>query len=352
MLWVRQRSDETASAASFRRRMRSCCPAAASIPLPPATFDFIAVDDSKEILGAGVAPGMTGDAVPRLVVVWCAPARLALDPDPAKHESQDRDRRLRRVIALAAVVRFRGLRSPFLASSNCKQQLGASLARVSTCDGRTGHRAAGDTDSCRKSQEDRRQRRPVRSCVENHVQSPTIDKLAASEALLACAEFRPRRKREPEEQAAAQELAVRCAGIRQNMRRNDAIDKAVELRASAEDDPSPLGRLVALARRSDAGKARWHAAEFALVGEALRSGDSVLISEAIRALHAQLDDGLPDSKLRSQAFAQAADSYVLHKGDQRTVFDALVDCANLGRCANDSGRARSTTRGWRHTPAI
>ena len=171
------------------------------------------------------------------------------------------------------------------------------------------------------------------------VQSPTIDKLAASEALLACAEFRPRRKREQDEEAAAHELAARCAGIRQHMRRNDAIDKAVELRAWAEGDPSLLGRLSALSRGSDAGKARWRAAEFALVSEALTSGDSVLISEAVRALHAQLDDGLPDAKLRSQAFAQAATSYLLHKGDQRAVFDALVDCANLGRCANDSGRA-------------
>jgi len=42
-------------------------PGGGTIPLPPATFDFIAVDDSNEILGAGVAPGMTGDAVPRLV---------------------------------------------------------------------------------------------------------------------------------------------------------------------------------------------------------------------------------------------------------------------------------------------
>jgi len=42
-------------------------PGGSTIPLPPATFDFIAVDDSNEILGAGVAPGMTGDVVPRLV---------------------------------------------------------------------------------------------------------------------------------------------------------------------------------------------------------------------------------------------------------------------------------------------
>jgi hypothetical protein len=173
------------------------------------------------------------------------------------------------------------------------------------------------------------------------LQSPTIDKLAASEVLLACADFRPRRKRDPDEQAAAQELAARCAGIHQSMRRNDAIDKAIELRASAEDDPSPLGRLVALSRRSDAGKARWYAAEFVLVSDALRSSDSVLISEAIRALYVQLDDGLTDSKSRSQAFAQAADSYVSHKGDQRTAFDALVDCANLGRCATDPARAHT-----------
>ena len=42
-------------------------PGGGVIPLPPATVDFIAVDDSREILGAGVAPGMVGDAVPRLV---------------------------------------------------------------------------------------------------------------------------------------------------------------------------------------------------------------------------------------------------------------------------------------------
>ena len=42
-------------------------PGGGTIPLPPITFDFIAVDDSNEILGAAVAPGMTGDAVPRLV---------------------------------------------------------------------------------------------------------------------------------------------------------------------------------------------------------------------------------------------------------------------------------------------
>ena len=41
-------------------------PGGGTIPLPPATFDFIAVDDAKEILGSGVAPGMTGDFVPRL----------------------------------------------------------------------------------------------------------------------------------------------------------------------------------------------------------------------------------------------------------------------------------------------
>lgn len=41
-------------------------PGGGTVPLPPALFDFIAVDDSNEILGTGVAPGMTGDFVPRL----------------------------------------------------------------------------------------------------------------------------------------------------------------------------------------------------------------------------------------------------------------------------------------------
>lgn len=170
------------------------------------------------------------------------------------------------------------------------------------------------------------------------VQSPTIDKLAASEALLACAEFRLKRNRAAEEQAAALALAERCAGVRRNMRRNEAIDKAIELRASAEDDPSPLGRLAFLSRHSAAGKPRWHAADFALVNEALRSSDLVLMTEALRALHAQFDDGLSDSRLRAEAFEQAADLFVLLKANQRTVFDALIDCANLSRC---SGRFRT-----------
>ena len=41
-------------------------PGGGTIPLPPATFDFIGVDDNNEVLGSGVAPGMTGDLVPRL----------------------------------------------------------------------------------------------------------------------------------------------------------------------------------------------------------------------------------------------------------------------------------------------
>ena len=179
----------------------------------------------------------------------------------------------------------------------------------------------------------------VVSTVTTH--SSTVDKLAAAEALMACADFRPRRRREPAEQAAAQQLIIRCAGIRQNMRRNGALEKAVELRTSAEADPSPLGRLAALSQRPNAGRARWHADDSVLVNDALRSNDSVLIGEAIRALHAQLDDGLPDSKLRVQAFAQAANSYAPLRGDQRTVFDAFVDCANLGRCTNDSRSERA-----------
>ncbi len=170
------------------------------------------------------------------------------------------------------------------------------------------------------------------------VQSPTIDKLAASEALLACADFRLRRNRASEEQAAAQALAERCMGIRRNMRRNEAVEKAIELRASAEDDRSPLGRLALLSRQSGAGKARWHDAEITLVNEALRSGDLVLVTEAIRALQVQLDDGLSDARMRTEAFERAADLFVLLKDNQRTVFDALVDCANLSRC---SGRFRA-----------
>ncbi len=42
-------------------------PSGGTIPLPPVSFDFIAVDNNSEILGTGVAaPGVTGDQVPRL----------------------------------------------------------------------------------------------------------------------------------------------------------------------------------------------------------------------------------------------------------------------------------------------
>jgi len=174
------------------------------------------------------------------------------------------------------------------------------------------------------------------------MRSPTIDKLAASEVLMACASFRPKSQREPVEQAAARELATRCAGIRQNMRRDDALERAVELRASAEDDPSPLGRLLALSQRSGAGSARWQSDDLALVSAALVSRDSVLLSEAIRALSSYLNDGSPDSKLRTQALAHAAGSNALDTTDQRTAFDALLDCANLGRCSDGSAVARMT----------
>ncbi|HEY1326569.1 MAG TPA: hypothetical protein VGI14_06490 [Casimicrobiaceae bacterium] len=37
-----------------------------TISAAPAYFDFIAVDNSAEVLGVGVAPGSSGNAVPRL----------------------------------------------------------------------------------------------------------------------------------------------------------------------------------------------------------------------------------------------------------------------------------------------
>jgi hypothetical protein len=42
-------------------------PGGGTVPLPPVSFDFIAVDNNREVLGTGVAPpGVTGDLVPRL----------------------------------------------------------------------------------------------------------------------------------------------------------------------------------------------------------------------------------------------------------------------------------------------
>jgi hypothetical protein len=170
------------------------------------------------------------------------------------------------------------------------------------------------------------------SLVTTH--SSTVDKLAASEALMACADLRPKSKREPSHVDAARELAVRCANIRKNMRRDGAVEKAIELRESAEDDASPLGRLAAVSQRLR-GSARWQAGDFLLVDDALKSNDSVLLHAAMDALHTQLDDGSPDSKLRAEAFSYAADLELMAVG-QEAVFDRLAKCANAGRCAEDS----------------
>jgi hypothetical protein len=161
--------------------------------------------------------------------------------------------------------------------------------------------------------------------------SPTADKLAAAEVLTACADLRPKAKREPVEQVAADDLVARCFGIRQNMRRDGALERAIEMRMSAEGDASTLGRLAALAQRSSGGT-RWYDAEVALVSDALRSGDSVLMREAIQALQAQFQNGLPDSSLRARAFALGAELYMHDKTSQRTEFDALINCASAGRC--------------------
>lgn len=41
-------------------------PGGGKVPLPPLIIDFVAVNDFNEILGTPVAPGATGDFVPRL----------------------------------------------------------------------------------------------------------------------------------------------------------------------------------------------------------------------------------------------------------------------------------------------
>ena len=164
------------------------------------------------------------------------------------------------------------------------------------------------------------------------MQSATIDKLAAAEALLACADLRPKRRHDPAE-VAAMELAIRCAGIHQRMRRNGAVERAIELRMSAEGDSSALGRLAWLAERST-GSGGLQTTDLALVANALKSGDSVLVRAALDVLQVQLNDGLSDSKLRAQAFGHAAADVIDSLG-QQAVFDRLVDCANAGRCSDD-----------------
>jgi len=169
--------------------------------------------------------------------------------------------------------------------------------------------------------------------------SSTVDKLAASEALMACAELRPKRKREAGQVTAVQELAARCAGVRKYLRHDGAVERAIELRESAERDASLLGGLVALSRRAHE-NARWQAEDFQLVSDALKSSDLVRIDAAIGALHVHLDDGSPDSRLRALAFSYAADLHRTAIG-QQAVFDRLAHCANADRCEDGDTVATS-----------
>jgi hypothetical protein len=173
--------------------------------------------------------------------------------------------------------------------------------------------------------------------------SSTVDKLAASQALMACAELRPKRLREAGQATAAQELAARCAGIHKHLRHDGAVERAIELRESAERDASPLGNLIALSRRTH-NTARWQADDLQLVSDALRSNDPVRIDAAISALYVHLDDGSPDSKLRAEAFLYAADLHLTAVG-QQAVFDRLVHCANADRCEDADTVAASRDAG-------
>lgn len=169
--------------------------------------------------------------------------------------------------------------------------------------------------------------------------SSTVDKLAASQALMVCAELRPKRKREAGQVTAVHELAARCAGIHEYLRHDGAVERAIELRESAERDASPLGGLVALSRRVH-GNARWQAEDFQLVSNALKSNDLVRVDAAISALHIHLDDSSPDSKLRALAFSYAADLHRTAIG-QQAVFDSLAHCANADRCEDGDTVATS-----------
>jgi hypothetical protein len=171
--------------------------------------------------------------------------------------------------------------------------------------------------------------------------SSTVDKLAASEALTACAELRPKRKREAGQVTAVQELAARCTGIHKHLRHDGAVERAIELRESAERDASPLGGLVALSRRAHS-HVRWQAEDFQIVSDALKSNDLVRVDAAISALHIHLDDGSPDSKLRALAFSYAAEFHRTAVG-QQAAFDRLAHCANADRC--EQGDTVATSRG-------
>ena len=72
--------SETVAADCFGRvnydgnEIESPAGSGAWIKLPPALFDFAAVDDAAEILGSAIAPGGLGDDVPRLT---CRLVRIA-----------------------------------------------------------------------------------------------------------------------------------------------------------------------------------------------------------------------------------------------------------------------------------
>lgn len=164
------------------------------------------------------------------------------------------------------------------------------------------------------------------------VNSPTEAKLAAVDVLLACnmalrAKVKP--KEGTPEFTAWDELTTRCGAIAA-LKRKDTLQRAESLQIAADSDDSRLGQLNALSQRSLTTRTLLQQNDLTLLTEALKSNDVLLVREATRTTYAQLNDGSPDSRVRSQALLLATE---LYRMDQATQFDHLVACANQGRCS-------------------
>lgn len=163
------------------------------------------------------------------------------------------------------------------------------------------------------------------------ITSSTASKRAAIDVLLACNVTSAPLTTEVRSVVAQahRELWNRCRHL-YNQPRTSLVQRAALLQRSADTDDSEIGRVSAIAQRSIANRTSiWSRPEQDQVQAALASSDSVLITEAGRALNIRINDGSPDAHLRAQALLHATERVALKHGSD---FDWLFACSSRNLC--------------------
>jgi hypothetical protein len=133
------------------------------------------------------------------------------------------------------------------------------------------------------------------------------------------------------EQRAADELALRCGGVKAMAHLQDRQPLQGDLRAAAVANRSTLGQLEALASNQDD---RWSSEQARQITESLYSGDPVLARAAFFALLGAMDRDSPGGAERNAAFIAALGPIYTHA--PLSDFERLSTCAAMGLCGSPS----------------